>query len=149
MKSLFSEDTLTEINSRIASISQEQQPKWGQMNASQMLKHCQFPLEVALGRLPLEKPNVIKRTLFSLFKSSLYNDKPWKKSLPTAKEFIVTQDSDFDKEKALLIKDIQEFYAKKEQTEWPPHPMFGYFTRDQWGQMQYKHLDHHLTQFGA
>lgn len=149
MKSLFSEDALTEINSRIASISQEQQPKWGQMNASQMLKHCQFPLEVALGRLPLEKPNVIKRTLFSLFKSSLYNDKPWKQNLPTATEFVVSNEKDFDKEKAKLLGEIQKFHIKKTQTNWPPHPMFGEFTNEQWGQMQYKHLDHHLKQFGA
>ncbi|MCF6222561.1 MAG: hypothetical protein L3J34_02410 [Flavobacteriaceae bacterium] len=26
--------------------------------------------------------------------------------------------------------------------------MFGEFTAKQWGKMQYKHLDHHLKQFG-
>ena len=149
MKSLFSEDAVAEINSRIDKLSQEQTPKWGEMNISQMLKHCQFPLEVALGKLQLKKPNFIKRSIFSLFKSSLYNDKPWQKSLPTSKEFIVSNDFDFSTEKAKLLNDIQEFHAKKDQAEWPPHPMFGYFSRDHWGQMQYKHLDHHLTQFGV
>ena len=32
---------------------------------------------------------------------------------------------------------------------WNPHPMFGKFTMEQWGKMEYKHLDHHLRQFGV
>lgn len=149
MKSLFSDDAVSEIRTRIELLQETQNPKWGKMNVSQMLAHCKFPLQVALGELALEKPNVFKRILFSMFKSSLYNDKPWKQNLPTTKEFVVSSDKNFNKERTDLLEEIEKFHAKKEQTEWPPHPMFGYFTREQWGQMQYKHLDHHLTQFGA
>ena len=149
MKSLFSEEAYTEINSRIANLSHAQKPEWGKMSISQMLKHCQLPLKVALGKLQLEKPNAMKRMIFSLFRSSLYNDKPWKKGLPTAKEYVVSEEMDFDKERTKLLTEIEDFHAKKNQNEWPIHPMFGNFTSVQWGQMQYKHLDHHLRQFGA
>ena len=38
---------------------------------------------------------------------------------------------------------------EKDKKEWDPHPVFGSFTPEQWGQMQYKHLDHHLRQFNV
>lgn len=149
MKSLFSDDAQIEIKTRLEKLQPNQNPKWGKMNSSQMLAHCQFPLQVALEELQLEKPNMFKRILFSLFKSSLYDDKPWKQSLPTAKEFIVSEEKVFNAEKAQLVQYIDRFHAKKTKTEWPPHPMFGAFTNEQWGKMQYKHLDHHLKQFGV
>lgn len=149
MKSLFSDEAEAEIKSRIEKLQTDQSPVWGKMNSSQMLVHCKFPLEVALGELQLEKPNVFKRLLFSMFKSSLYNDKPWKQNLPTAPEFVVSSEKDFNTEKAELLSEIEKFHAKKTQASWPPHPMFGKFTNEQWGKMQYKHLDHHLKQFGV
>jgi hypothetical protein len=147
MKSLFSDDTLTEIKNRIENLEPNQRPTWGKMYASQMLAHCKFPLQVALEELQLKKPNLFKRLLFSLFKSSLYNDKPWKQNLPTAKEFVVTDEKVFKKEKIELLEYIDRFHEKKNQTNWPPHPIFGSFSNEQWGKMQYKHLDHHLKQF--
>ena len=149
MKSLFSEDAVTEIKSRLEHLSTSHKPQWGKMNVSQMLTHCQFPLQVAVGDLKLQRPNAFKRALFSMFKSSLYNDKPWKQGLPTAKEFVVTTDTEFAPEKSKLLTEIDKFHAKKTQTQWPEHPMFGKFNSEQWGQMQYKHLDHHLKQFGV
>ena len=62
---------------------------WKKVVAVAKDTHCQFPLQVALQELTLERPNAFKRFLFSFFKSSLYNDKPWKQGLPTAPPFIV------------------------------------------------------------
>ena len=149
MKSLFSDEAVAEIKTRLEKIQANQNPTWGKMSAPQMLAHCKFPLQVALGELELEKPNMFKRLLFSLFKSSLYDDKPWKQNIPTAKEFVVSDEKEFIKEKAELLDYINKFNEKKSQQNWPPHPMFGEFKNDQWGKMQYKHLDHHLIQFGT
>ncbi|WP_040248473.1 DUF1569 domain-containing protein [Psychroserpens mesophilus] len=149
MESLFTSDAYNEIMSRIEKLDGNAKAKWGKMNVSQMLAHCNFPLQVALQDLKLEKPNAFKRWLFSFFKSSLYDDKPWKQSLPTSKEFIVHDCKEFTTEKSRLKKIIERFHNEKTRLEWPPHPMFGAFTQEQWGKMQYKHLDHHLKQFGA
>ena len=149
MESLFSENAYQSIMNRLNQLNNNSEANWGKMNVAQMLNHCQFPLKVAMQELQLERPNTFKRLLFSAFKSSLYNDKPWKQNLPTAPPFIVTDDKEFDAEKASLIKKIEQFHKQKDHTEWPPHPMFGKFTAEQWGQMQYKHLDHHLKQFGV
>lgn len=149
MKSIFSDEAEVEIKLRIEKLQPNQNPIWGKMNSSQMLAHCKFPLQVALGELQLDKPNVFKRLFFSLFKSSLYDDKAWKQNLPTAKVFVVSGQKEFNKEKTELVSEIEKFRAKKTQAIWPPHPIFGKFTNEQWGKMQYKHLDHHLKQFGV
>jgi len=149
MRSIFATEAYNEILSRIDKLDESKQSLWGKMNVSQMLAHCSFPLQVALQEMSLEKPNMLKRMLFSMFKASLYNDKPWKQSLPTTKQFIVTDAKDFNNEKQRLLEKINRFHAEKPKTEWPAHPMFGDFTPEQWGKMQYKHLDHHLKQFGV
>ena len=114
-----------------------------------MLCHCQNPLLVALGRKELPKPGLMKKLLFKSFKSAMYNDKLWKKNLGTPKEYKVVSDKDFQSEKGKLLDLIDDFYAERNKEIWDPHPVFGKFTHDQWGMLQYKHLDHHLRQFGV
>ncbi|KJD31501.1 hypothetical protein PK35_13880 [Tamlana nanhaiensis] len=152
MKSIFEDEAKTEIISRLDKLTENSQANWGKMNVNQMIIHCTKPIEVSLGEKPLEKPNLVMRLLFKMVSSSLYNDKPWKQGLPTAKEYITTNiNSDtFVSNKALLKTKIEQMSQSKSYFE-PKrkHPYFGTFTADQWGQSNYKHLDHHLRQFGA
>ena len=149
MKSLFEPSVHTEILERIEHIKEHSIPLWGEMTAPQMFAHCCGPLKVSLGKLSLEKPNFAMKFMLKFFRTSLYDDKPWKKGLPTTKEYKVTKEMDFDKSKLELMNLINEFHAKRTHDTWPEHPYFGSFTPEQWGMMQYKHLDHHFTQFGA
>lgn len=146
MKSLFEDRAYTEIKERLNSLSGKSERNWGTMAIGQMLYHCQQPLNVSMGKIALRKQFF---PLAILFKKSLYNDRPWKKNLPTVKSFKATEDKDFETEKKALAALIDEFHQKKNQTRWEPHPVFGKFTPTQWGQMQYKHLDHHFRQFGV
>src|SRR5690606_36836737 len=61
----------------------------------------------------------------------------------------VSEPRDFKIDKKKLTVFADEFRSKTEREEWNPHPGFGYFTQQQWGQMQYKHLYHHLRQLGV
>lgn len=150
MESLFDNQTHKKVLQRIELLSEQSQPQWGIMNVGQMLKHCQIPLEVANGTKELdEKVGFGKKLLFRFFKSAMYNDKPWGKNIATPKDFKVVDQHVFETEKAHLIKVINEFHSKGLNLHWPKHPFFGHFTTDQWGKMQYKHLDHHLRQFGV
>jgi hypothetical protein len=149
MKSLFTEQDYAEILERLDNLSPESQAQWGKMDVAQMLAHCQEPLKVPLGKLELAKPNPIMKLLFSFFKKSLYSDKLWSQGLPTSKEYKIVNKRDFEKEKTELKSLIDEFYSERNKTEWPPHPFCGHFTTEQWGKMQYKHLDHHFRQFGV
>lgn len=147
MKNLFNDFAYAEIQERLNKITPETKPNWGKMDVGQMLHHCQKPLEIALQ----QKNHKLKSNLLAkwFFKKSLYNDKPWVKNLPTPKAFKVVDPKEFITEKSVLEGLMKEFNAQKDKKDWPPHPVFGSFTTDQWGMMQYKHLDHHFRQFGV
>lgn len=132
---------------RINLLEPDSKPLWGKMDVAQMLNHCQYPLLVALGRKSLPKPNMVTKLLYKSFKSAMYNDKLWKQNLGTPKAYKVVGDKEFNTEKESLVALIDDFYAERDKEIWDPHPSFGHFTHDQWGQLQYKHLDHHLRQF--
>ncbi|WP_204346333.1 DUF1569 domain-containing protein [Psychroserpens algicola] len=147
MKSLFQQETHEEIMNRLEQLDEAAQANWGKMNVGQMTWHCQGPLNIMLEKNDYGlKPNWFAKVFF---KKSLYNDKSWRKNLPTAKFLKPKEDKDFSTEKRKLTELINEAYSHRDKTEWKPHPGFGYFTADQWGQMQYKHLDHHFRQFGV
>lgn len=146
MKTLFDQSTYKETKERIKALTQESTPSWGKMNVGQMVTHCQFPLKVALSDKPRKRS---WNPLPLLFKKSLYSDTPWRKNLPTAPQAKIVDERDLNAERDKLISMIDAFYEKRNQVTWQTHPMFGDFTPEQWGKLEYKHLDHHLEQFGV
>lgn len=149
MQNLFDAATYNNIAERMNKISPECESQWGKMNAAQMLAHCKEAFKVPLSNKPM--PRMLLGLLLGwAFKSKLYNDDPWKKNLPTAPSFIIKDKRDFNKEKEALMELVNKFYTKgPEEVGKFPHPMFGSFTKEQWGKSMYKHLDHHLVQFGV
>jgi hypothetical protein len=146
MKSLFDKAAYNEVCERLDKLSEDSSPLWGRMTAGQMVWHCQFPLKLAIKNKKTEQnPNPLLRWFF---KRSLYSDKPWRKNLPTVRQAKAVEPKDFAEEYPKLLQLIEEVHNLRERENWNPHPMFGTFTKQQWGQMQYKHLDHHLRQFG-
>lgn len=136
MKSLFDTETQTEILNRLERLNENSKAKWGKMNVNQMLVHCQKPIELSLGEATIKKPNIIKRMLFRMISPALYNDKPWKEGLPTAQEYVVTNNYEFETEKEELKSKINKMSSSK--TYFEPskkHPYFGKFTADQWGKI--------------
>ncbi|GMN10952.1 hypothetical protein MTsPCn9_27360 [Croceitalea sp. MTPC9] len=147
MKSLLTENGYSEIKERLNNLAEDSERLWGKMTIGQMAWHCKYPLKLAIDN----KENNSKGNWFvkTFFKKSLYNDKPWRKNLPTAPQLRAKEPKDFKTEYEELKNLVDTFYSIKEREVWYPHPAFGKFTKEQWGQMQYKHLDHHLRQFGA
>lgn len=147
MRTIFNEVVYQDIVNRINNLNEDTKPQWGKMNVGQMVWHCQAPLNIMLQKDDYGmKPNWL---INLLFKKSLYSDKPYKKNGMTAKAFKTEESKDFTSEKNKLIGLLNELHDQREKTDWAPHPSFGTFTKDQWGKMQYKHLDHHLRQFGV
>jgi Protein of unknown function (DUF1569) len=147
VKNLFDPVVKKEIIDRINQLTPTTSPQWGKMNVSQMLAHLQVPIGVALGTHTV-KGNVLMRLIMPLFKKKLYDDTPWKKSLPTDKTFITTgTEKDFQLEKMHLLDMVERFSEKGIVSE--QHPIFGKLTREQWSKATWKHIDHHLKQFGV
>lgn len=147
VKNLFDPSVKKEIIDRINSLTPGTAPQWGKMNVSQMLAHLQVPVGVALGTHTV-RGNWLMRLIMPLFKKKLYDDTPWKKGLPTDKSFIMTgTDKDFQLEKMHLLDMVERFSEKNIVSE--HHPIFGKLTREQWSKATWKHIDHHLKQFGV
>lgn len=147
VKNLFDPAVKTEIIARINKLTPSSTPGWGKMNVSQMLAHLQVPMGVALGTHMI-KGNWLMKLIMPLFKKKLYDNSPWKKGLPTDKTFIMTDtDKDFQLEKMHLLDMVERFSERSIISE--HHPIFGKLTKEQWSKATWKHIDHHLRQFGA
>jgi hypothetical protein len=143
---LFDSKVKQDIIGRINKLTPDTQHLWGKMNVAQMLSHCQMPIAVAFGSHKLQG-NFILKLIGPLFKSVLFNEKPYKHSLPTDKSFVIIETKDFELEKKLLLEKIENF-TEKNMTD-AGHPLFGKLTKEQWSKATWKHLDHHLRQFGV
>ncbi len=149
MNYLFDAQKSSDIISRINQLSPQSKALWGKMNVSQMLAHCQPPLQVAMGE------TMLKRNLFGFLfgkkaKKTVVSDKPYKRGLPTAPSFIVKDERNFQSEKQKLVQLITRFSSGGPAVlTKDPHPFFGKMTVEEWDKSQWKHLDHHLQQFGV
>ena len=147
MDSLLNDSVHAAVVDRINKLSLHSERQWGKMEVAQMMAHCCEAFKVPLTETPL-KLTLLGRLVGWAFKSKLYDDTPWKQGLPTAPNFIIKDKRVFDAEKERLLGFVTRFHSNNTQNIGNyPHPVFGDFTKDQWGQAMYKHLDHHLRQF--
>lgn len=149
MASLFNETDVQTLFARINSLNQNSAPIWGKMNVGQMLTHCQRTFEVALSELKLKR-GLIGFLFGGIAKKNMAGDKPFKRNLPTAPQFVVKDNRDIEKEKQNLISKIEKFRRlNQKELEATAHPFFGKMTIKEWDTLSWKHLDHHLQQFGV
>ena len=149
VKNLFDKTAFTEIVERMNRLTPESQRQWGKMSVSQMLAHCKEAFKVPLSNKPIPRM-FIGRLVGWLAKSKLYNESPWGRNLPTAPSFLIKDEREFNKEKNELLELVTRFYqGGPDNIGRYPHPFFGRLTKEQWGKGMWKHLDHHLNQFGV
>lgn len=149
MKNIFHPQIVQELIDRINELTPETTPRWGIMRVDQMMAHCCVPYEMAFTDKHA-KPNAFMRFILKTFvKNGVVNDKPYPKNARTAPAFIIAERRDFETEKALLIGYLEKtrdlgisYFEGKESLS------FGPLTAEEWNSLFYKHLDHHLTQFG-
>lgn len=149
MKTLFDKDAADEVVSRIDNLQPANQRQWGKMDVAQMMAHCSGALDMASGRVVLPRL-FIGRILGRLVRPIYSNEKPFSKSSPTDPKLVVSDQRDFQREREQLKAKVREFQQGGEaKCTQHPHPFFGSLTSYEWGRGMYKHLDHHLRQFGA
>ena len=150
MKNLYEPATAKEIRERIARLGPGNQRQWGRMSAAQAMAHCAAGMEWAVGD-KTEPRMFVGRIFGPLAKAAvLKDDKPMGKNAPTAKSLVIKDDRDLGKECARLSSLVDRFAsAGPGGCTKNPHTFFGQMTPDEWSQLMYKHIDHHLRQFGA
>jgi hypothetical protein len=150
MKNLFEVATVEEVKERLVHLRPDSGRLWGKMNAAQAVAHCSAGLELAVGdRLPPRK--LLGRIIGGLVKPmALGNDEPMRRNTPTVKDLVVKDERDLEMERKRLSALIDRFAAAGPGgCTTHPHSFFGRLTPQEWAILMYKHLDHHLRQFGV
>jgi hypothetical protein len=80
----------------------------------------------------------------------LGNDEPMRRNSPTVKTLVIADERDLRTEQERLCGLIDRFAATGPAgCTTHPHSFFGRMTPEEWAILMYKHLDHHLRQFGV
>jgi hypothetical protein len=146
MKTIFDQNTKDELIVRIHSLDENNKAQWGKMNAYQMVKHGRLWEEMMQSNVNLKRVFIGRLFGRLALKVVLGNAKPLKQHTPTIPSLLIKEvQGDFNKEKALWIAAIEK-YANFDNPNFQ-HVFFGKLTKEQVGQMVYKHIDHHLRQF--
>lgn len=146
----FDKSVSEALISRINKLTSESKPLWGTMDAGQMMAHCCVTYEMIFTEKH-PKPNAFLGFILRLLvKPGVVNEKPYKKSSQTAPAFLMKGEKDFYKEKKRLVDYIRETQALgSSHFEGKASHSFGILNATEWNNLLYKHIDHHLSQFGV
>ena len=150
LPNIFTKPVADATIQRINNLTPNTQPKWGKMTVAQMLAHCCVTYEMIYeNKHP--KPNFLVRLMLKTFvKKTVCGETPYKHNSQTAPAFLITDTRDFQLEKARLINYINKTQQLGESNFDNKESLsFGKLTIEEWNNMFYKHLNHHLTQFGV
>lgn len=153
MKNLFDPTLVGDIKQRIMRLHPESERQWGTMTLAQTLAHCTYGVRMAMGVINPRRVSFPANLLGLLIKPLVFgDDKPIRRNAPSSPDLFpsdLTQ-CDLEHERAELIAAIDSFASKGAACcSQHPHPFFGPLKPQQWAILMYKHVDHHLRQFGV
>jgi hypothetical protein len=146
MKTIFDKTTMSDLIIRINALNENDTAVWGKMNAYQMVKHCRLWEEMMQSKVNMKRAFIGRIFGRIALKTVLGNANPLRQSTPTIPSLIIKENAgDFQVEKKLWISTIEKYLNFNNDNF--QHVFFGKLTKEQIGQMVYKHIDHHLRQF--
>jgi hypothetical protein len=132
---------------RFDRLSPEVRPRWGSLDAPRMVTHVTDAVRASLGELALA-PKVSPLKYWPINVLVMFY-LPWPKSAPTAPELLTRTPENWRGELDTLRGCVDRFVARGSGGSWTPHVAFGPLSGEQWGRLTYRHMHHHLTQFGV
>ena len=148
VQSLVDPAVRAEVVRRLSSLSPESRGRWGEMTVGRMLCHLGDVFEaqyapatrVFAGRLPFRAFPVKQLALYVV---------PFPRGVKVPRQLFKTAPGPLGEDLARVLRLTEEYPDRAGSNGWPGHPYFGPLTGAEWGIFNYKHLDHHLRQFGA
>jgi Protein of unknown function (DUF1569) len=149
-RNLFQAERVDEIKNRLQQLRPDSVRQWGKMSPAQMLAHCSAGIEMAAGDIRPPRALIGRIIGPAVKRVAVRDDEPMRRNSPTAKELVMTGEMNFESERQRLNGLIDRFVVTGPSgcTD-HPHAFFGPLTPDEWAILMYKHLDHHLRQFGT
>jgi Protein of unknown function (DUF1569) len=141
----FDQSTYEGLLQRLSGIENNSNRKWGRMSPAQTLEHLDRAIGSGVGRYQFDDiSNVVTRTLVKWIVIYLLPRFPH--NTRTGPMLKVRHEPDFDSSKLLLLETLHLAFNTRQTSYF--HPLFGEMSKSHWGILVYKHLDHHLRQFG-
>jgi hypothetical protein len=147
MKTIWDASVRQELRQRLGRLTPAAPRRWGTMSAPQMVTHLVDSLRMVLEEIPVAPKKLPIR--FTPLKQLIIYWLPFPKGAPTAPELVSRLPADWPTECATLLALLERFGERGPQARWPDHPAFGKLTGRAWGVLVYRHMDHHLKQFGV
>ena len=150
MKNLFEPQTVDEVKARISELQPDSQPLWGSMTSAQAAAHCSAGMEWAVGDT-VPPPMFVGRIIGKIIKPMVFrDDEPMRRNSPTAKTLVIADNKELAAEQRRLRGLINRFAVNGPGgCTTASHSFFGKLTPNEWAILMYKHVDHHLRQFGV
>jgi hypothetical protein len=153
MKDLFNPVQVEGLRQRILQLKPESGRQWGGMNLAKTLAHCTAGVEMAMGVIRPKRAPFPASLSGPLIKPLVFrDDKPMRRNSPSSPELFLADPApcEFERERSKLIAAIESFVTQGPACCSPhAHPFFGTLNPQQWAILMYKHVDHHLRQFGV
>jgi hypothetical protein len=131
---------------RLRLLQPTSQARWGTFTAPKMVCHLADSLRVGLGDLTARRVDSFpSRTLLKWL--VVYSPvSPPRGKIQTAPEMLTTEPTTWTEDVATVEKLVERVSTSPCTAR---HPTFGPLTPGGWGRLTWKHLDHHLRQFGC
>jgi hypothetical protein len=148
-KNLLHKEAADKIIARAKLLQPHSQAQWGQMNVTEMLLHCNLANTQIFKGATVHEKTSLKQYLLRIL--ALYIARHFQKNRKgderndTKGKINALQ---FEEQKALFIQTIRRFPGHKAPLTLH-HMAFGNLSTKQWGIAAWKHMDHHLRQFGV
>ena len=153
MKNLFDPTLVEEVKGRILRLRPESERQWGKMPVALVLAHCTSAFEMAMGIHHPKRAPFPANVIGPLIKPLVFrDDKPMRRNSPSSPELFRADPTqcEFEGARGELIQAIGRFaITGAGGCTQHPHPFFGPLKPQQWAILMYKHVDHHLRQFGV
>ncbi len=134
------------IVERLRRVRPDAKPAWGRLDAPRMVCHVADSMRVALGDVATKPThNFVTRTLvrFLVIHTGFA---PPRGKVETAPEMLASQPTSWDADVAACAALLDRVGGG---TCTAVHPAFGPLSPREWARLSWKHVDHHLRQFGA
>jgi hypothetical protein len=143
---IFDADRRAALIARLDRLRPDATPRWGRFDAARMIAHLTEAFRMAAGELQAPRKLMPFRPLVRWLMLYML---PFPKGAPTAPALLARRPTDWDADLARLRGVIDAVRAPTPDASTPEHPIFGAMRARDWGVLMYKHVDHHLRQFGV
>jgi hypothetical protein len=150
METIFDKQTIERFKNRIEKITENSTRQWGKFTVYQMLKHATENDRMLLRDQPYKRLFIGRLFGKMALRKATKNDAPNDKNSPTHPYLVIKGIGNVEEQKKIWLNVLDKYpQLTKAHYLGFVHPFYGSMTADQVSIVAYKHIDHHLRQFGV